>query len=75
MGRGRGEGSKEPELLEDEPWIRASPKVHLLEDVHHPGEHGHVDPDGVAVRVKLILHLRLSYCHHMIVNQSLLMSK
>ena len=33
---------------------------HLFEDMHHPGEHGHVNPDGVAVRVKLILHLRLS---------------
>ena len=36
----------------------------LLEDMHHPGEHGHVDPDGVTVRVELVIHLRLSWHQH-----------
>ena len=36
----------------------------LLEDMHHPGEHGHVDPDGVAVSVELVIHLRLSWHQH-----------
>ena len=66
MGKGRGEGSKEPELLGMNFLWASTNKVHLLEDVHHPGEHGHVDPDGVAVCVKLILHLRLSCRHHII---------
>ena len=39
----------------------------LLEDMHHPGEHGHVDPDGVAVRVELVIHLRLSYHQHKLI--------
>jgi hypothetical protein len=38
-----------------------SGKYYLLHHVHYSGEHWHVNPDGVAVRVELVLYLSLSW--------------
>jgi len=61
MDTGRAEGSKESAKINL--YISSPPSFlifHLLDDMKDPGEHRHVNPEGVCARVKLIIELRLA---------------